>query len=92
MVKTWDENVFTLAAAPELDDSRVAVDDVVLLDYYPDDAFDLPAPKQVVAAVLDGEKAESVWEKYRDLYENSKGQQTGQMQFPNQPFEGGYIG
>lgn len=92
LVKTWDENTFTVDAADDLDDDAVETGDVVLLDYYPDESFDMPTPKQVVAAVLDEEQADEVWEKYRTMYENSQGQQTAPMQMPNQPFEGGYIG
>lgn len=92
LVETWDENVFTLSAADSLDVDAVGTDDVVLIDYYPDDSFDLPSPKQEVSAVLSDEKADTVWKRYRKLYEESRGQQTGQMQVPNQPFEGGYIG
>lgn len=93
LVETWDENVFTLAAADDLEINAVDTDDVVLIDYYPDEAFDLPSPRQVVSAVLNGEEADRIWERYREMFNDSGGPQTAQMQFPNQqPFEGGYIG
>ncbi len=92
LVTTWDENTFTVDADSDLDTADITEDDVVLLDYYPDDAFEMPTPRQVVAAVLEADQAERVWEKYRDMFEESQGQQTAPMQMPNQPFEGGYIG
>ncbi len=93
LVETWDENVFTLAADDDLDADAVDAEDVVLIDYYPDESFDLPSPRQVVSSVLDGEQADRIWERYREMFNESGGPQTAQMQVPNQqPFEGGYIG
>lgn len=92
LVTTWDDNTFTVDVDDDVEVDNVAEDDVVLLDYYPNESFDLPTPRQVVSAVLNEEQAERIWEKYRELFEESKGQQTAPMQMPNQPFEGGYIG
>jgi hypothetical protein len=92
LVTTWDENTFTLGADDSLDTSGVAEGDVVLLDYYPDDRFEMPTPRQVVTAVLGDDQADRIWTKYKELYEQSQGQQTAPMQMPNQQFEGGYIG
>lgn len=92
LVETWDENTFTVDVDDNVAVDTVSKGDVVLLDYYPDESFDMPTPRQVVSAVLEADQAERVWERYRDMYEESKGQQTAPMQLPNQPFEGGYIG
>ncbi|MDY6777733.1 MAG: hypothetical protein SVU32_03645 [Candidatus Nanohaloarchaea archaeon] len=91
-VTTWDRNTFTLAAAPDLDVDGVEEGDVVLLDYYPDESYDIPSPKQVVSHVLRGEKGEELWEDYEQLYEESQEQQTAMNPIPNQPFDGNYIG
>lgn len=92
LVETWDRNTFTVAAADELDADSVSPDDVVLLDYYPDDRFDVPTPRQVVAARLDEEAGKRIWEQYQQLFEESQQQQTAMMQQMPQQFDGGYIG
>lgn len=92
LVETWDENTFTLDAADDLDADSVGTDAVVLLDYYPDERFDIPTPRQVVATVVPDDQADDLWDRYRKLYEESPAEQTAPMQMPNQPFEGGYIG
>lgn len=93
MVETWDENVFTVGAADSINPDNISEGTVVMLDYYPDEAFDMPTPKQVVAMVLDDEQGKQVWSKYRDLFEEQSQQQTAPVQqMPNAPFDGGYIG
>lgn len=92
LVETWDRNTFTLDTAPDLSPDDIGKDDVVLLDYYPDTAFDIPTPKQVVSTVLRGEQAERIWTFYDEFYEENAEQQTAGFQMPQKPFEGGYIG
>lgn len=92
LVNTWDENTFTVDVDGDVSADDLSEDTVVLLDYYPDDRFEMPTPRQVVTAVLNGDQADRIWDRYEELYEESQGQQTAPMQMPNQPFEGGYIG
>ncbi len=92
LVETWDRNLFVLGVADDLDPNTVTEGDVVLLDYHPDPRFDVPTPRQVVAAVLDDEEAEAVWDRFQDAFEDAPEQQTAMMPMQNQQFEGGYIG
>lgn len=90
-VETWDGNAFTLAAKDGLETSQIEDDDIVLLDYYPDPDYDLPTAQQKVAALLDDEEGESIWDQYQDLYDDQQAQQTGPM-MQQTPFDGNYIG
>ena len=90
-VETWDENAFTLDVGDGVDPDSIEQGAVVLLDYYPDPDYDLPTPKQVVAAVLDDEQGDRIWTRYKDLYEDAPNQQTA-MQMQQMPFDGNYIG
>lgn len=90
-VETWDGNLFTVDVAEDLDPATVAEDAVVLIDYAPDPRFDVPSPKQVVAAVLDEKQGERVWKRYTSLFEETK-QQPTMIQPPQQGFDDGYIG
>lgn len=93
MVETWDNNLFTLATADDIDAEDVAEGDVVLVDYYPREGLDLPSPKQEVSHVLDDEDGETVWETYEQSFEAGPEQQTGAMGgMPGQRFDGNYIG
>ncbi|MDY6771609.1 MAG: hypothetical protein SV186_06690 [Candidatus Nanohaloarchaea archaeon] len=93
MVQTWDQNTFTVNTADRIQAADVAEGDVVLLDYYPDEQYDMPKPKQIASHVLDGEEAEAVWETYEQQFEAAPDQATGmQQQVPQQAFDGNYIG
>lgn len=91
VVSTWDDNTFTLDVADGLSVDAVEEGSIVLLDYYPDERFDMPTAKMVVSKLLDGEQGERVWERYREQFEETQQQQTAMLQ-QHQPFEGGYIG
>lgn len=90
-VETWDGNAFTLAAKESLDTETIEENDIVLLDYYPDPDYDLPTAKQKVAAVLDDEEGDRIWEKYQEMQDEQQAQQTGPM-MQQTPFDGSYIG
>lgn len=90
-VETWDGNLFTVDASQELDTDAVEEGAVVLIDYAPDPRFDVPSPKQVVAAVLDDEQGKQVWKRYTSLFEETQ-QQPTMIQPPGQGFDDGYIG
>lgn len=90
-VETWDGNLFTVDPSDDLDTDTVEQGSIVLLDYGPDPAFDVPSPKQVVAAVLDEEQGQRVWERYTSLFEETQ-QQPTMIQPPQQGFDDGYIG
>lgn len=91
-VKTWDGNAFTLAASDSLNPTTVSEDDIVLLDYYPNPEYDIPTARQTVAAVLDDEEGEQIWDEYQTMYDEQQAQQTGPMMQQQSPFEGNYFG
>lgn len=90
-VETWDGNLFTIDADTDLEPDTVAQDDIVLIDYAPDPRFDVPSPKQTVAAVLDEDEGERIWKRYTALFEETQ-QQPTMIQPPQQGFDDGYIG
>lgn len=93
VVETWDKNLFTVDVADGVDTDRIAPDRIVLLDYSADDRFEVPTPRQEVAAVLSDEQGEQIWDRYKSVFQETQEQQTAMMQMPaNQPFDGGYIG
>lgn len=93
VVETWDKNLFTVDVADDVDADQIETDRIVLLDYSADDRFEMPTPRQEVAAVLSDEQGQSIWERYKTVFQETQEQQTAMMQMPaNQPFDGGYIG
>lgn len=80
-VKMWDENIFTLVVASSIA-SEIKQGDKVLIDYRPYNVSTADKPaivqKQLVAKIIKGERAESVWKEYKRWYSVQKQKATQQ--------------
>ncbi|PIT83965.1 hypothetical protein COU37_05795 [Candidatus Micrarchaeota archaeon CG10_big_fil_rev_8_21_14_0_10_45_29] len=67
----WDENIITLEVSAKIA-AKIKEGQVVLVDYRPDEKFEAPVPRHLVAKILEGKKAKKVWEAYSQMQERKK--------------------
>ena len=67
----WDENIITLDVSAKIAPS-IKEGQVVLVDYRPDEKFEAPVPRHLVAKILEGKKAKKIWNAYAEMQERKK--------------------
>jgi hypothetical protein len=70
-VRMWDDNILTLLVAPKLA-SLIKAGQTVLVDYRPSPEHRQPVPNHVIVKIIEGKKAETVWNTYRDMHDRQK--------------------
>lgn len=75
-VSMWDDNTLTLLVSPKLS-AKLKAGHVVLVDYRPGPEHRPPVPAHTIVKILEGKKAQAVWQAYQQMHERQR-RQTAQ--------------
>ena len=70
-VRMWDDNILTLLVAPKIA-AMIKAGQTVLVDYRPSTEHPQPVPNHTIVKIMEGTKAETLWNAYRDMHDRQK--------------------